>query len=280
MAIDNLADALSEAGGTYASDDDPDLIRDALPFSLKLIEALLEETPRHRGLLEAAASGFTQYAYAFVQQDADEMEDRDSARASALRARARRLYLRARGYGLRGLETGHDRFEEALRREPAAAVSRITDIEDVPLLYWTAAASGLAIALSKDDPDMIADVPVVEALIRRALALDETYDGGAIHEFLINLEGSKPDAMGGSLERARLHYQRAVELSKGRRAQPFVTFAEVVSVRNQDRAGFVSLLERALEIDVNATPEWRLANLVMQRRARWLLGRADLLFVE
>jgi len=36
----------------------------------------------------------------------------------------------------------------------------------------------------------------------------------------------------------------------------------------------------ALAIDVNSKPEWRLNNLVTQRRARWLLGRADHLFVE
>jgi predicted anti-sigma-YlaC factor YlaD len=42
----------------------------------------------------------------------------------------------------------------------------------------------------------------------------------------------------------------------------------------------VSLLERALRIDPDARPEWRLANLVVQRRARWLLARIDLLFAD
>jgi hypothetical protein len=31
---------------------------------------------------------------------------------------------------------------------------------------------------------------------------------------------------------------------------------------------------------ISSKPEWRLNNLVTQRRARWLLGRADHLFVE
>jgi predicted anti-sigma-YlaC factor YlaD len=51
-------------------------------------------------------------------------------------------------------------------------------------------------------------------------------------------------------------------------------------VRNQDRAEFASLLKRALDVDVDARPEWRLANLVAQRRARWLQTRVDQLFVE
>src|SRR5437667_45184 len=98
FAVKKVADAIATTGTTFASDDDPQLVREAVPFSLKLIESLLAETPRHRGLLLAASRGFTQYTYAFIEEDADEMETRDLAAATELRARARRLYLRARDY--------------------------------------------------------------------------------------------------------------------------------------------------------------------------------------
>ncbi|HEY9175795.1 MAG TPA: TRAP transporter TatT component family protein, partial [Verrucomicrobiae bacterium] len=104
MAVNKLGDALAGGGVTFASDDDPELVKAAVPFSLKLMESLLAESPKHDGLLFAASSGFTQYAYAFVQQEADEVEGDDLARATAMRDRARRLYLRARNYGLRGLD--------------------------------------------------------------------------------------------------------------------------------------------------------------------------------
>src|SRR5713101_3565685 len=120
IAINKLGDSLANGGTTFASDDDPDLVGQALPFSLKLMESLLAESPKHRGLLFATASGFTQYAFAFVQQDADEMEENDLAAATAIRARARKLYLRARTYGLRGLEVKHPGFDKALRGNPAA----------------------------------------------------------------------------------------------------------------------------------------------------------------
>ena len=42
----------------------------------------------------------------------------------------------------------------------------------------------------------------------------------------------------------------------------------------------IKLLERALAVDVNAKPEYRLVNLVMQRRARWLLSRIDDLILD
>jgi hypothetical protein len=95
---------------------------------------------------------------------------------------------------------------------------------------------------------------------------------------LISLE-SVPEAMGGSPARARDHFKRAVELSKGRSAGPFVTLAAGLSVAEQNRAEFVSLLEQALSIDPDADPSQRLANLVVQRRARQLLAQVDDLFL-
>src|SRR5215471_1439434 len=112
IAVNKIGNALAGGGGTFASDDDPELVKAAVPFSLKLMERLLEQNPQHKGLLLATASGFTQYAYAFVQEDADEMEDKDIRASSELRARARRLYLRARNYGLRGLELEHAAFQK------------------------------------------------------------------------------------------------------------------------------------------------------------------------
>src|SRR5438105_3556302 len=133
FALNKLGDSLASSGTTFASDDDVELVGQAVPFSLKLIESLLSEIPRHDGLLFAAASGFTEYAYVYVQQDADMAEDQDLAKADALRARARRLYLRARDYGLRGLDVRHKAFTETLRKDPKTAV-RVAKIADVGLL--------------------------------------------------------------------------------------------------------------------------------------------------
>jgi predicted anti-sigma-YlaC factor YlaD len=278
IAVKKLGDALAESGDTFASDNDPELVKAALPFSLKLIESLLAESPRHRALLLAACSDFTQFSYAFVKEEADETEPRDFARATEMRARARNLFLRARDYGIRGLETTHPGFRAELAKDPQAAVKK-AKVADVPLLYWTAASWGLAITLSKNEPDLIADQPVVEALVDRALALNEAFDQGAIHSFLISYEPVRQGAEGDPLERARKHFERAMQLSGGDQAGPLVSMAESVSIARQDRGEFQSLLKRALAVDVNAKPEYRLANLVMQRRARWLLSRIDDLFL-
>ncbi len=279
LAMKSVADALSQTGTTFSSDKDPDLIREAVPFSLKLMETVLAETPRHRGLLQAACSSFTQYAYAFVQQAADEMEGTDLAHAERLRTRARLLYLRARDYGLRGLEVSHRDFALKLRQSPLQAVAAARS-EDIGLLYWTAAAWGSAISISKTDPEIVADQLVVEALIDRAHALAPDWGDGAIEGFLITYEGSRQGARGDSAERSKKHYLRAVELSRGQLASPHVSFAEAVCIGKQDRREFELVLRKALAIDPDARPEWRLQNLIARRRAQWLLSRSDELFLE
>ena len=87
MAVNKIGDALAGSGTTFSSDDDPDLVGQAIPFSLKLIESLLASAPEHRGLLLAASSGFTKYAFAWVQLPADTLEEHDLAAAMAERAR-------------------------------------------------------------------------------------------------------------------------------------------------------------------------------------------------
>jgi predicted anti-sigma-YlaC factor YlaD len=277
-AMNQVADAISQSGTTFVSDDDPELVKAAVPFSLKLMESLLQDNPQHRGLLLAAASGFTQYAYAFVQQDADEVEAHDLAAAEQLRSRARRLYLRAQGYGLRGLETKQPGLRQALLQNPRTALAFATKA-DVPLLYWTATSWAAAISLSKDNPELVAQIPAMEALIDRALALDESYNSGAIHGFLITYEMSRQGATGDPAQRAREHFRRAVELSGGKDAGPLVGLAEAVSIQSQDLREFESLLNRALAVNPDTVPETRLLNLVWQRRARWLLSRKAELFL-
>jgi predicted anti-sigma-YlaC factor YlaD len=279
FAVNKLGDSLASSGTAFASDNDPEFVGQAVPFSLKLIESLLAETPQHRGLLFAAASGFTQYSYVYVQQPSEMMESTDVEKSLELRTRARNLYLRARDYGLRGLEAKHRGFTTALRENPKSA-ARLAQAADVPLLYWTAVSWGAAIALSKDHPELVAEQPQVESLIDRAYELDPGFEHGVIEQYLISYEPARQGVKGDFALRCKEHFDHAVQLSAGQLASPFVAYAESVSIQKQNRAEFDSLLKKALDVNPDARPEWRLSNLIMQRRARWLLSREDELFLE
>jgi predicted anti-sigma-YlaC factor YlaD len=275
------ASALSSGGDTFASDDDPELVRGAVPFGLKTMESVLASRPRDADLLLTLASGFTQYGYAFVAADADaaDLQGRLSD-AKALHLRARKLFLRARDYGLRALDERHAGLGQKLRqvKDLPALLARATK-EDVPALYWTASAWTLAIVNGKGDLGLVAELPAPVAMMERALALDEGWGEGSLHEFFVSYDVSRTEAEGGGAGRVRAHYARALELSKGEKLGPRVALAEGLMVQAQDRAGFTALLEEVLRADPEAVARFRLANVLSQRRARLLLDHADDLFL-
>ena len=98
-----------------AGDDDPELVEEALPFTLKLHELLLAELPDDDALLLATGRGFVVYAASFIQRPAERLPDRDIELRIAQLARAKIHYLRAREYLLTGLGATPPRVSPAAR---------------------------------------------------------------------------------------------------------------------------------------------------------------------
>jgi len=279
IAVGKLADTLAEGGSVYASDNDMELVGDALPFSLKTVESLLSEVPDHRGLLLTAASGFTQYSYAFVDLQAMEIESSDPARAHELRLRAKNLYLRGHRYALRAVELRRSDFMEGLRSDPQTTLSDYSR-ENIPELYWLSLSWAAAIVADKSDMNLLADLNLIDPIMRRCLELDESYERGALHEFMISYQGGRSAMQGGGTKSARDHYARAIQLSGDIRIGSKVSLAESVSIGEQNRAEFEQLLDQALAFDVDRHEQTRLTNLVAQKRARLLLSLTDNYFLE
>lgn len=280
MALNSLANTLSEEGaGVYASDDDPELVADALPFALKTMEALLQSLPNHRKLLVATAAGFVQYTHAFVLQPVGYFESGNFGETRKRRERAKRLFIRARDYGLRALELQIPGFAELIQEDPVKAVFSFRK-QDVPALYWTGVAWASAISVAKDDMDLVGELPLVQTLLEKALELDESWGEGAIHEFFIAFEAGRPESEGGGSAKAQAHFERAMKLNGGKSIGPMVMFAENVCVREQDRGRFKELLNQAIAFDLDQYPENRLANILAQRKAQQLLSNIDELFIS
>lgn len=278
MAINGVANALAgggEEGGSnvYLRDNDPILVGEALPFSLKLMETILQETPEHEGLLVAAATGFVSYAEMWVLRPAQYLEDTDYAASREGRARAKALFLRARDYAGRALEVRHPDIVQKLLRTPETAVRQLEE-EDLPAMYWFTAAHGRAISTDLSDASLLVQGSTVSALLEKAMALDETWNRGALHELYMGL----PAQLGGSPETAEEHFARAMELNEGTSIGPLVSLAETVHVARQNREEFTRLLNEALAFDPDQYPDTRLTNILAQQHAAWLLSRADRLF--
>jgi predicted anti-sigma-YlaC factor YlaD len=279
FAAARVGTALTASGSSWSSEDDPELVREALPFALKTMETLAAEAPRHAGLRLGLCRGYVGYAGGFLEPDAEAIEGQSFERARQIRMRAERLYLRAFRYCQQALDLGWKGAGEDLEGVPAvveAALARISR-EGVETLYWTGVAWGSAISLGLDHPDRVVQLPTVRAIFERALELDEEFDRGSLHEAMIVFD-SMPAMMGGSPERARAHFDKAIAMSGGRRASPYVTWARSSAVARQARREFRETLEKALAIEPDAHLPDRLLNLISQERARVLLARTDELF--
>ncbi len=277
LAVNSLAGAFSGAGDAFASDEDPELVRDALPFALKTFETLLAEAPDNVGLLFSTCQGFTSYSYAFVELEAEYVEIDDYREAERLRDRALKLYLRGRDYCLQALELTHPGIRDDLLREAPSALDRARK-EDVPLLYWTAGSWGSAISVALDQPELVVEVPTVRKLIQRCLDLDPEWQRGSLYDAMLILD-TLPESTGGSPERAQVDFDRALELNGGKRVGTYLSWAVYVSLPQQNRAEFEEMIAKALAVDVDAVPAERLANTVQQRYARFLSEQIDDLFL-
>lgn len=272
MLVRGVADELAAQG--QAAEEDLDLAREASAFYLKLSESLLRADPGHAALAEAVAGGFTQYAYAFVNFEADRLEASDAQGAQQLRERAARLYRRAQRHALAALETNDPGFSQALARTNPGEWPKLRR-EQLGLAYWAAAAWGGAISLSKDDPEAIADLPVAIRLAQLAWETDPTYGQGALASLMGSFEAARP---GGSRQRALAYFDRGLALAGGKSAGAYVAKAEGHALSIGDRPLFEELLRRAQAIKDEVDSPLALQNEVMRRRAKWLSAKAADLF--
>ena len=267
LIVGSLADELAAQGSQ--AENDLELARDAAPFYLKLAESVLAQQPGHRALAEAVAGGFTRYAYAFIASEAERIENSDSRAAEALRQRAAALYRRARDHALKALTQHDPGLLARLRQDSAAPPLRATD---AGLAYWGAAAWAGWISLSKDHPDIVADLPQAVRLARLAWEADPVWQHGTLTSLLGTLEAARP---GGDRAQAERWFDQAIAQSAGRSPGPFVAKAEGIALPAGDRTTFESLLHQALRA---VPPNPDLQDQVMVRRARWLLEQAPDLF--
>jgi predicted anti-sigma-YlaC factor YlaD len=259
------------ASQSMAVEDDVVLAREASAFYLKLSESVLRQSPDNLKLAEAVAGGFTQYAYAFVSFEAERIETKDVKAAQKLRERAARLYLRAHHHAMAALEQHKPGFLKALSSPEPANWPRLDD-EEIGVAYWAAASWGGYISLSKDDPNIVADLPLAIRLAHLAWEKAPSYGDGALASLMGSFETARP---GGSRQQAAAYFDQAISASVGKSAGPLVAKAEVIALPAGDRATFDALLHQAL---LASDTRRDLQNEVMRERALWLLETADDLF--
>ncbi|MDR0465056.1 MAG: TRAP transporter TatT component family protein [Treponema sp.] len=277
MATNMVADMFAGEGSAdvFTSDPDPKLVGDALPFAIKLYETLLSQNPRHEGLMLTTGSLFIMYANAFVQGPAEMLSVHDWEERELSLNRAKQLYIR--GYNILNdaLEIKYPGFSRASADNGTLqSILRGCTKADAGLLYWAVAGGLSAYSIDLLDFELSSHLPEWKAMIDRAYELDPGYNGAAIDEFYIVFYASLPETMGGDMERAQYHFNRALERTNGNSAGAYVTYAHLVCVPAEDHDTFQDCLEKALAIDPDKDTSSRLVNVINQQKARWLLDNA------
>ncbi len=253
-ATSRLADNL---GSAVLNAEDPATVRDGLPAYLLLLDGLLEGDPKNVGTLLAAAKLNGAYAGNFTGAD--------STRAQLLSRKALRYAKQATCVDNASLCAAMEGNPDAFAAEVAQAKA-----SDLPILYGLASAWAGFIQANRDDWGAVADLPKVEALLLRVVALDETHDGGLPMVYLGVLNSLRPETVGGKPEQGRAYFERAIAISEGRNLYAKTLMAEFYARLMFDQELHDRLLNEVLAAEVKA-PSYTLMNTLAQQRAGALL---------
>jgi tetratricopeptide (TPR) repeat protein len=264
VTVASTAALIEDVAKSSSKQSDLRLIREGTPAYLMLMDGMIEAWPDNPQLLLAAARAYDSYASIFPGE-------KDQEYAKALLRQAKDYALRALEIrGFRGVvQSPFDDFKEALKNYGQ---------DDLPYLFWAASCWAGWIALNLDSMEALADLPKVEAMMRRCLEIDEGYYYGGPHLFMGIWYASRPKMAGGNLEKAREHFLKAIDFGHGKFLMAYVYFAEYYARQTQDKGLFVSTLRKVLEAPAQAPPDLTLVNTVAKKRAQALLDQVDQFF--
>jgi hypothetical protein len=147
--------------------------------------------------------------------------------------------------------------------------------KDVPSIFWAASCWGNWISLNQRSMEALAELPRVELMMKRVLALEEGFYYGGAHIFMGVLEASRPKIAGGDLNKAQNHFLKAIELGKGKFLMSRVYYADYYARKAFDRKLFISTLQEVLDTPADIEPDLTLLNTVAHINAQKLLNNVD-----
>ncbi len=247
---------------SFMQQEDIVIAEEGTPAFLLVLDGLITHSPKNEELLLAGAQAYSAYTAAFVGPKEPE--------------RNKRLTDKAKGYAIRALSLHNKRFARVKDKPYPEFVTCLGSFreKDVPYLFYTATAWAGWIQAHADSMDAIADLPKVQALIERVIDLDEGFYYGASHTFMGVLLTIRPPSLGGKPEEARKHFERAIQLGKGRLLTTYVMYADHYAKLMYKKDLFFNLLQTVLNSPADAVPELTLVNTLAKKEAAELIADA------
>lgn len=275
MAVQQMGELVADGVPAFEKDEDLELIRDAIPANLKLLEAMLESDPENGKIPAILSQMYASYGFAFLEGDLETPGVGDKAK---LKERINRFYQRGQQYGERALIASNKKCEQGLKviADLDSCLSGL-DKDAVPALYWYGFNVAAYMNRNLNSMAALAQGPKMEKVMQRAIALDESYNFGSAHLFLMLYYGARSAMMGGNIEKADAHYKAIQKLSGSDFLLADTFYARYVMVQKQDREGFQKMLKavEAKTVDTDKTPQLRLYNSLAKSRAKLYLNSVE-----
>lgn len=266
LAIRAVGGIIDEYGfATLNEESDLALAEQSLASNLKLLEIFLRGDPDNDNIALLLSMGYTSYALGFVED-----EDVD---------RARMFYLRGKDYGLSVLKK-NSRFAKAVTGDMESFQNALNGLsrDDVPAVFWTTIGWGSSINLSLNDPEALADLPKVEAMMAFVKNHEPEFYYGGAYLFLGTLYGGRSPILGGNPEMAKTLFEECLKINNSKFLLTHIFYARSYAVQTQDRALFMELLNTVDSTSLDVLPEARLPNAIAKKKASILRSRIDELF--
>ena len=226
------------------------------PAYLLMVDSLLYRNPDNESLLRGASNIYTAYTTVFVKD----------------KARAKKMTEKALGYALRAICVRKSEtcgFRE-VNFQKFNKTTMSLEIDDVPSLYSLGSAWSAWIQMHQEDWNAVAEISRVEAIMKRIIKLDESYQDGGAHLYLGVLATFLPPALGGKPDVGRDHFERALEISKDKNLMVKVLYAQHYARLMFDQELHDRLLNEVLEAKADV-PGYTLNNTLAQERAKELI---------
>ena len=256
-AASRLANNLSYA---FENQADIEVVENATPAYLLMMDALVKDAPHNVSLLRTAAELNAAYANIFVK---------DPERSKILSAKALNLAFDAVCFQNSGLcdirKKTYNDFEDIVKTTGPAGIESLYTLGSV----WAG-----WIQANQNDWNAVAELPRVEAIMHQVILVDPTHKDGGAFMYLGTLATLVPPALGGQPEKGRQYFEKAIELSGGKNL-----YAKYLYAQRYARMMFDQELHDRLLNDVcNADPNiegYTLINTIAQKEARVLLQTSD-----
>lgn len=246
---------------------EPDLkiAETAIASNLKLLDGFHLADEKNKEILELLTQGYASYSLGFLEESEPE--------------RASLFYLRARDYGFKRLQLTKA-FKDSIPAKEADFSARLPQVKksEVAPLFWTAFAWAGWVNLNRDNPKAVFDLTIVKAMMNRVLELDETFFFGSAHLFWGSTYGSIPPLLGGSPEKAKKHFERAIEISGGKFLMADVYYAQYYAATTLDEELFDETLRKVEDAPPDIMPGYELMTSLAKRKAKDLMAKKEEIF--